>query len=99
MADSAHHTNDDQLPEYVRITDVLDLHGTPPKIIPEMIDDFIDNACDLGYEHVRIIHGKGRSKLKHLTHKQLQKNEHVIAYYDAPPERGGWGATIAELQK
>lgn len=98
MVENSNHTQDDQLPEYVHITDVLDLHGTSPKIIPEMIADFIGNAIELGYNRVRIIHGKGRSKLKHLTYKQLQKNEHVIDFYDAPPETGGWGATIVELK-
>ncbi|MDZ7724166.1 MAG: Smr/MutS family protein [candidate division KSB1 bacterium] len=91
-------SNDDSnLPDYVYIRDVLDLHGTPYGVIPELLDDFIGNAIELGYSRVRIIHGKGRSRLKHYTHQQLDRHKKVYRYYDAPPALGGWGATIAEL--
>lgn len=89
--------NNDDFPEFVYIKDVLDLHGTPISIIPEMLDAFIENAIDQGYTTVRIIHGKGQSRLKHFTYQQLAKHQKVKNYYDAPPSLGGWGATIAEL--
>ena len=82
---------------YIEVTDVLDLHGTPMDIIPEMIDEFIKNAVRLGLHKVRIIHGKGKSRLKYISRSKLSNSPHVIAFYDAPPEIGGWGATIVEL--
>jgi len=91
---------DDQskkMPQYIKVTDVLDLHGTDPKIIPEMIDDFIANAMLLGIPTLRIIHGKGQSRLKLLTYKTLEQNKFVKKYYDAPVELGHWGATIVEI--
>ena len=89
--------DDSNLPDYVYIKDVLDLHGTLYTVIPELLNDFIENAIELGYSRVRIIHGKGTSRLKHFTHQQLDRHKKVYRYYDAPPALGGWGATIAEL--
>ncbi len=89
--------DDDGIPEFIRVTDELDLHGTPPEIIPEMIEEFLSNASLLGLKRWRIVHGKGKSKLKYLTLKTLKGNALVKAYGDAPPENGGWGATIVIL--
>jgi DNA-nicking Smr family endonuclease len=88
----------EDIPEYNIITDVLDLHGAPLDQIPEMIHEFINNAVLLGIDRVRIIHGKGRSRLKYLTLITLQSNQYVSNLHDAPPESGGWGATIVELK-
>ena len=102
VADSAS-SNDDfeddafDLPEVIEITDILDLHGTPIDIIPELVRDFIDNALSLGLARVQIIHGKGKSRLKYLVYQQLQDHLRVIRFYDAPPETGGWGRTVVEL--
>ncbi|HEX9652679.1 MAG TPA: Smr/MutS family protein [bacterium] len=94
-------TNDDddeEIPEYYIVTDVLDLHGFFPEQVPEMVEAFIDNAIELRLTRLRIIHGKGKSKLKHVVRKELEKNPHVAEFGDAPPEIGGWGATIVLLK-
>jgi len=88
---------DDDLPEFIEVTDILDLHGTPVKIIPELVHEFIDNAIELNLSQVHIIHGKGKSKLKHLVYQLLKAHAAVMQFYDAPPELGGWGRTIVEL--
>ena len=88
---------DEALPEFFTITDVLDLHGTPPEIIPQMIIDFIDHAVELQLERVQIIHGKGRSRLKLITIQSLSEHPRVRHYYDAAPELGGWGRTVVTL--
>jgi dsDNA-specific endonuclease/ATPase MutS2 len=90
--------DDEGIPEFIRVTDELDLHGTNPGIIPEMIDEFVSNAILLGLKRLRIVHGKGRSKLKYITRKTLAANKFVQAYGDAPPDNGGWGATIVVLK-
>lgn len=86
------------LPETIVITDVLDLHGTPLSIIPQMIDDFINNAVELGLERVQIIHGKGKSRLKYITYQQLTRHPAVVSIHDALPDSGGWGRSIVWLK-
>jgi DNA-nicking Smr family endonuclease len=90
---------DDSAPEPVIITDTLDLHGFFPQQIPPMIRDFIDNARELGLRRLRIVHGKGRSRLKWEVHQVLKDSPEVESFGDAPPESGGWGATMVLLKE
>jgi DNA-nicking Smr family endonuclease len=80
------------------VTDTLDLHGFFPEQIPHMIDDFIDNARRLGIRRLRIIHGKGKSRLKWEVYQSLKDHPEVESYGDAPLEAGGWGATMVLLR-
>ncbi len=88
----------EELPEAVVVTDVLDLHGFFPEQVPDMLRDFLQNAQELGLRTLRIIHGKGRSKLKWVVWRELEKYPEVESFRDAPPELGGWGATIVYLR-
>jgi DNA mismatch repair protein MutS2 len=90
--------DEEDFPAYYIVTDVLDLHGFFPEQVPEMIAAFIENARELGLKRLRIIHGKGKSKLKYIVRKELERNPHVAEFGDAPPEIGGWGATIVILK-
>lgn len=90
--------DDDELPDRVAVTDVLDLHGFFPEQIPEVIEEFIHGAIRQNLKSLRVIHGKGKSRLKYEVHKALQVNPHVAWFGDAPPDYGGWGATVIELQ-
>ncbi|MBN1481948.1 Smr/MutS family protein [candidate division KSB1 bacterium] len=96
--DDIHHDDNNELPEFIEVTDVLDLHGTPVKLIPDMIDAFLQNAIELKLERVQIIHGKGRSKLKYTTYQLIKNDARVFRFYDAPPQLGGWGRTVIELK-
>ncbi len=82
----------------VVITDVLDLHGFFPQQVKEVVEEFLQNGKRLNLTHLRIIHGKGRSRLKFETYRVLKSNPLVRDFYDAPPSSGGWGATIVELR-
>ncbi len=88
---------DDPFPEEVQITNELDLHGFYPEQLPEVMDEFLSYAVELGIEEVRIAHGKGRSVMKRGVRKILKVDRRVLDFRDAPPGRGGWGATIARL--
>ena len=81
------------------VTDVLDLHGFFPEQISEVVEEFIRNALSLKLTRLQIIHGKGKSKLKYLVRKELEKNPHVLDFGDAPPELGGWGRTMVILSE
>jgi DNA-nicking Smr family endonuclease len=85
--------------EPVVVTDVLDLHGFFPEQVPEILDEFIRNAVSLGLHRLRIIHGKGKSRLKHAVLHELKQRPEVASYGDAPSEFGGWGATVVFLKE
>lgn len=91
------HPIPDELAEPIVVTDVLDLHGFYPEEIREIVTDFIENAVILNLKQVRIIHGKGRSRLKWEVHQVLDTLPQVAQYGDAGGGSGGWGATRITL--
>jgi len=86
-------------PIVVEITDVIDLHTFHPKDVPELLDDYIQACVEKNYSSVRIIHGKGQGFLKSRVEGILKRHPQVASFQAAPPEAGGWGATIAFLNK
>ncbi len=82
----------------VRVTDVLDLHGFFPEQVEEVVEAFLTAAQEAGYAEVRIIHGKGRSRLKWHVLRVLEQHPAAESWGDAPPERGGWGSTIVRVR-
>jgi len=89
---------DEGIPQLVVITDTLDLHGYFPEQVPQLLDDFIQNAHRLRLPEVKIIHGKGKSRLKMVVWEELEKNPLVESFRHAHPLSGGWGATMAVLR-
>lgn len=85
------------IPRFIEVTDTLDLHGFFPEQTSEIIEAFIQNALELGLERLRIIHGKGKSRLKYEVYQALKTNPHVKNFRNAPLDLGGWGATMVEL--
>ncbi len=79
------------------IDGVLDLHTFRPSELPDLLDDYLEACRQAGIRQVRIIHGKGTGTLRRRVRGLLQKHPDVHSYQDAPPEAGGWGATIANL--
>lgn len=84
-------------PVKVPIEDCLDLHTFLPRDIPDLLEDYLAECLRAGLYSVRIIHGKGRGVQKRRVQGILQKNPLVYSFKDAPPEAGGWGATLVEL--
>jgi DNA-nicking Smr family endonuclease len=81
------------------IEDVLDLHTFRPKDIPDLLEDYFAECLKTGIYSVRIIHGKGKGIQKRRVRGLLEKNSMVTAFKEAPPEAGGWGATLVELSR
>jgi DNA-nicking Smr family endonuclease len=81
------------------IEDVLDLHTFRPKDIPDLLEDYFSECLKAGIYSVRIIHGKGKGIQKKRVQGLLEKNSLVTAFKEAPPEAGGWGATLVELSR
>lgn len=84
-------------PVVVPITDAFDLHTFLPKDIPSVVEEYLAEALAMGFREVRIIHGKGKGVQREVVRKLLAAHPLVKSFYDAPHERGGKGATIAEL--
>jgi dsDNA-specific endonuclease/ATPase MutS2 len=84
-------------PVQLEIRDVIDLHSIPPRQVKAVIEEYMREARARGFPCVRIIHGKGIGAQRAMIRKILDRTSFIIRYYDAPPEAGGLGATIAEL--
>jgi dsDNA-specific endonuclease/ATPase MutS2 len=87
-----------QEPVVVPIEDSIDLHTFAPKDIPSIVQEYLEQCQDAGIHEVRIIHGRGKGIQREIVRSVLQKHPLVLSFKDAPPEAGGWGATIAELK-
>ena len=85
-------------PIQIPIEDVLDLHTFQPKDIADLLENYFAECIKAGIFSVRVIHGKGKGIQKRQVHRILQKNPRVKSFKDAPPEAGGWGATLVELK-
>jgi dsDNA-specific endonuclease/ATPase MutS2 len=51
-----------------------------------------------GFREVRLIHGKGIGVRRAQVRRLLAEHEGVADCFDAPPERGGSGATVVVLR-
>jgi len=91
---------DDPFPEpvEVEITDVFDLHTIQPREVKLVVEEYLHQAHELGFQSVRIIHGKGIGVQREMVRSILAKTPFVVSWTDAPAEAGGWGATIVRLR-
>lgn len=90
----------DFFPEPVRleITDVFDLHTIAPRDVERVVHEYLAEAHRAGFRSVRIIHGKGQGTQRRLVQSILARTPFVLDWTDAPPQSGGWGATVAHLK-
>ena len=90
----------DPFPEPVtlEITDVLDLHAFAPREVRAVVEEYLREAQRKGFRGVRIIHGKGVGVQREIVRAVLARTPFVEHFADAPPEAGGWGATVARLK-
>lgn len=85
-------------PAVIGPSDTLDLHTFSPKEVPSLLREFIHQSQKAGVYLVKIIHGKGTGALRRRVQGLLARDPRVLAFYDAPRESGGWGATLVELR-
>ncbi len=81
------------------IEDSIDLHTFSPKDIPDVLCNYLEECHAAGLREVRIIHGKGIGVQRDIVRKALSRNSLVATFSQAPPEAGGWGATIVILRE
>lgn len=87
----------DRPPVALDITGELDLHTFRPSELPLLLADYIEECRKRGILSLRIIHGKGRGVQRERVHHLLKRIPCVKSFRLAPPEAGGWGATLVEL--
>jgi DNA-nicking Smr family endonuclease len=82
----------------VPIEDSFDLHSFRPSDVVSAVDEYLREARRAGYREVRLIHGKGIGVRRAEVRRLLASRADVAECFDAPPERGGTGATIVLLR-
>jgi dsDNA-specific endonuclease/ATPase MutS2 len=90
---------DDEPPDVVTvpIEDAIDLHPFAPTEIPSVVESYLEAAVEAGFREVRLIHGRGIGVQRARVRATLEGHPLVERFGDAPPERGGIGATIVVL--
>ncbi len=90
---------DPEQPVEISVEDSIDLHSFPPRDVPDVVDAYLEEASNKGFTEVRLIHGRGIGVQRDRVQKLLARHPLVSGFHDAPPDRGGWGATIAYIKK
>jgi dsDNA-specific endonuclease/ATPase MutS2 len=85
-------------PVKLPIEDALDLHTFAPKEIPLVVEEYIEQCREAGMSEVRLIHGKGTGTQRAIVRQILMNHPEVLSFADAPPQAGGWGATVVRLK-
>ncbi len=84
--------------KHVPIEDAFDLHSFLPRDAASAVEEYLREAVAAGFREVRIIHGKGIGVRRAEVRRLLAGRSDVDGYFDAPPERGGSGATVVILK-
>ncbi|NJD62980.1 MAG: Smr/MutS family protein [Deltaproteobacteria bacterium] len=85
-------------PVRIPVEDRIDLHAFPPGEIRHLVEEYLEEAARAGFRLVRIIHGKGTGAQRRSVRSVLSRHPLVESFGDAPPEAGGWGATVIALR-
>jgi DNA-nicking Smr family endonuclease len=92
--------HEEAMPEEVTvpIEDSIDLHPFRPKDVRSVVESYLEEAVAAGFDEVRVIHGRGIGVQRQIVRSLLEKHPAVAGFGDAPPERGGIGATLVRLK-
>jgi dsDNA-specific endonuclease/ATPase MutS2 len=63
-----------------------------------VVEEYLIEAAARGFREVRLIHGRGIGVQREIVRAVLSRHPAVESFTDAPPERGGWGATVVRLR-
>lgn len=73
----------------------IDLHGFDMETARIATNDFINEAIQMKYSRVVIIHGIGEGKVRRSVHDTLGKNKNVISY---KIDNNNIGCTVVEIK-
>jgi dsDNA-specific endonuclease/ATPase MutS2 len=63
-----------------------------------VVEEYLEEASRKGLRQVRLIHGRGTGTQRNMVRGLLSRHPRVESFGDAPPEAGGWGATLVLLR-
>jgi dsDNA-specific endonuclease/ATPase MutS2 len=91
--------NGEAYPEEVvlPVEDHIDLHPFRPRDVRSVVEAYLEQAIEAGFHEVRLIHGRGIGVQREIVRSLLERHPNVVGFGDAPPGRGGWGATVVRL--
>lgn len=79
--------------------DWLDLHPFRPRDVRSVVESYLEQALEAGFREVRVVHGRGIGVQREIVRSLLDTHPDVESFGDAPPGRGGWGATVVRLRR
>ena len=75
----------------------IDLRGQKTEDALRRVQELVDEALMLGYEEVKILHGKGNGILRQMIREYLMASGLVKSFADEKEESGGAGITVVSL--
>lgn len=81
----------------INFSQQIDVRGMRVSEALDATQEFIDDAIMLGFNEVRILHGKGTGALKEEIRKYLRTVDLVSSVKDEHEESGGAGITVVKL--
>lgn len=85
-------------PVEIPVTGELDLHSFAPRDIPSVVEEYVRACGEKGIRVLRLVHGRGKGVQRAVVQRVLHRIASVESFTDAPPEAGGWGATLVTLR-
>ena len=90
--------NEEEEPVEIPITGELDLHAFAPRDVVVVVEEYVRACRERGLRRLRLVHGRGIGVQRAEVRRVLGRLPGVVSVSDAPPESGGWGATIVLLE-
>lgn len=75
----------------------IDIRGLRPEEALKGLEQFFDEALMANVRGVKVIHGKGKGRLRRLVQQKLSEYP-VKARHHVAPEQGGEGVTVVEFE-
>ncbi len=90
--------NYDTMKKRLTFSTQIDLRGMRVAEALEQVEHYIDEAVMLGFNQVRILHGKGTGAIKEEVRRYLRTHPLVASTKDEHEEQGGAGITVVTLE-
>lgn len=90
--------DDGDEPFVLPVGEELDLHAFAPRDVVSVVEEYLRECRARGILSVRLVHGRGKGVQRAEVRRLLAALPGVASFADAPPQSGGWGATVVRLE-